>query len=276
MKASYYVLEVDADGAGTIRQYFRIGAGDWSPQPGGSQMDSAGGESYGLFVGSVETEALAWLRAVDAADSNAELRAANERFVESTHMWFSPPTAGSQRLGEDSAASRAMQALYLLRIARLQPEAVAQLYRDVIDLDSLERLEDGTLDGEKVLRLRLFDPPTDEGGDTLASVLLLDAATGEPLGVESTTGSVRELFAAPTRTNAVGADPGTCGDDPLPPCELLRGEGPIAARADAIAKRLAQPLDPTPGDIELDGNEVASAEVVTGGDVSGSAAAPVG
>lgn len=252
---SYYVLDVHADGSSTIRQYERVD-GAWKPVQGGSQMNGTDASDIAI-MSSIESEALAWLRAADAASGPEDLREANLRFVERTHMFFTPPSAGG-RLGEPAAA-RALQLLYLLRIARLEPAAVAQLYRDVIDLEDLQRLEDGRVEGRDVIRLRLFDPPTGPGGDTLASVLLLDERTGEPIGMESTSGGVRELFETPTRTSAVGAKPVSCGTAELPPCELLRGEGPIAGAADRIATRVGAPVDPTPGlDSGAVGNEPAS------------------
>jgi hypothetical protein len=249
--ATFYVLDVDAAGNGTIRQYQQRADGSWAPQAGGAQMNSSvtSDPASAMLVTSIETEALAWLKAVNGAQQPSDLHAANERFVERTHMWFAPP-AQDPTLGEERAAARSMQLLYLLRIARLEPDAVAQLYRDVIDIDDLVRLENGTVDGREVVRLRLFNPPKGpEGEQQIPSVLLLDAVTGEPIGMEATDGTSRELFSAPRRTAAVGAEAISCGHGEQPPCELLRGEGPIVAKANAIAAKVGQPIDATPGPV---------------------------
>jgi hypothetical protein len=255
--ATYYVLDADRTGSGTIRQYTRHGD-DWRADPGGSQMDaSADNHSPGVNV--VESEALAWLRAVEEADGARQLHQANLRFAARTSMWFSPPTAP----GDDAqrrSATGAMQVLYLLRIAQVDPQAVAQLYRDVADLQSLERLEDGRVDERRVLRLRLFDAPK-LGGVSLENVLLLDAETGAPVGSESEDGSLRTTFEPARRAGAFGEDPQTCGSGAQPPCELLRGEGPVAAAADRVASRVDQPLDPTPGPI-TDGQDVGNGAMV--------------
>jgi hypothetical protein len=257
--STYYVLDARADGSGSIRQYERAGTGAWKPSPGGSQMESSGDDPFGMDLATVESEALAWLSAVGSADDTAAVRAADKRFAERTRMWFGPPMDSTVKAVQDSAAG-AMQVLYLLRIAQVQPDAVAQLYRDVADLRTLERLDDATVDGRDVIRLRLFEPPK-LGGDTLETILLLDAETGAPVGTQNESGTRTSSFEPARRTGTVGDDPASCGSDPLPPCTLLRGEGPLADAAKQLANRVAQPIDPTPAP-ELGDNQVGNAASV--------------
>lgn len=228
-------------------------------------MESSGtGELGGPTA---ETEAIAWLRAVGEASSPGQIRAANERFVERTHMWFAPPMASTDP-DDVRAAARANQALYLMRIAQLEPAAVAQLYRDVADLESLERLADGEVDGRDVIRVRMFEPPSEFGGHTLQVVLLLDERTGAPVGMENEDGTLRTVFVSAKRASGLDDEPVSCGSSELPPCELLRGEGSTAASADRIAKRVSVPVDPTPAP-EGGEHQVANAPALDG-------AAPLG
>lgn len=220
---TYYVLDATRDSL-RIRQYV-LRDGTWEAMSAAHQIDEAG-----TYPGmSAEVETLRWLATVERAADPAQLRAANERFLEQTRMTFTPPAAP----GSDAVANaRALQVLYLLRVAQVRPDASAQLYRDVLDLETLERLPGRTLDGRPVIRLQLFEPPSlDQGGDTLENVLLLDPETGVPLGTENRSGDRRTRFEQPARVAEVGAAARTCGSAALPPCSLLEGTGPVAALA---------------------------------------------
>jgi hypothetical protein len=233
--ATYYVLAARVDGTSSIRQYEQVD-GAWRPQMMSAQMETLVDPQSGVPLAppSTESSAIRWLQAVGESDDPEQLRAATEQFQRDTRHMLARPVDPSADTDSHHAAN---MVLYLMRVARLEPTAVGQLYRDVADLDSLTRLDDGTVDGRPVMRVQLYPGTVVPELDMMESVLLLDEQTGAPVGIENEDGTRRTLFDEPVRVAAVGVDPVSCGAGPQPPCELLEGRGPIVAAADELAAR---------------------------------------
>lgn len=226
----YLVVNVDAEEI-RVRQYV-VRAGTWKAQVGGYQTN----DPIGSALPGAQSETLQWLAAITAADDVEQVAAANRRFHERTRDVFAPPAEDGSDL---EANLRAVQALHLLRVAAVSPEAVALLYRDVADLTGLERLPAGTFAARDAVRVQLFPLPDGDHqrAEVVENVLVLDAETGAPLGTETPSGGRSTRFEAPVLRATIGEAPASCGPGPRPPCALLDGTGPIVADADARAAR---------------------------------------
>lgn len=247
---------VDADGYQRLRRFERPSGQAWSFPPGdlsptrAMDRQSAPNDRQRQLA----TAMASWLSVASSRDATiAQLRAATHTFMKSTPDYFSaqpeitPPLdsrphsmtkADMARFTKFQESVPVRQIVYLLTTVQATPRANAALYDVIGGFDSLERLDDVTIDGRAAIRLR-YDQSSPNVSPSRERVLVLDATSGEIIRTETLDRASWTEVEPARRVDEIGASADLCRDDIDVPCDLLEGRGKVASIADTFVTDMA-------------------------------------